>query len=237
MSFDRRLTLIHDGVAARVLEGVVPAQSYVDPTAQQVSAPAAPLRRHPQGDGGDGSVDELGDRGRGDHEELLELVGVAGEVEADLHPGAPGDVLAGAVGVETHLVETAPHQVAGDVELDRAGVRRHRVPRRADVGGRPGEEVVEVRPADRVGQGRVGGDLRRRGSREGGLVDRADPLLRRGHRDLGSASDQLARASRRVVPGHRTRIGPPSVQTAPPLNNRGVFRPARAPPRNRTMDP
>lgn len=50
MSFDRRLTLIHDGVAARVLEGVLPADRYVDPVALQVRAPAAPLRRHPKED-------------------------------------------------------------------------------------------------------------------------------------------------------------------------------------------
>jgi len=47
MSFDRRLTLMRDGVATTALEGVAPASRYLDPTPMQVSAPAAPLRRHP----------------------------------------------------------------------------------------------------------------------------------------------------------------------------------------------
>ncbi|NBB16579.1 peptidoglycan endopeptidase [Caulobacter sp. SLTY] len=46
MSFDRRLTLIHEGTAARVLEGVVAAETYDDPIAMTCVAPSAPLRRH-----------------------------------------------------------------------------------------------------------------------------------------------------------------------------------------------
>ncbi|MBX3479090.1 MAG: C40 family peptidase [Caulobacter sp.] len=50
MSFDRRTTLIHQGLAALDLQGVVPADRYLAPTPMQVSAAAAPLRRHPQED-------------------------------------------------------------------------------------------------------------------------------------------------------------------------------------------
>ncbi|HYE46011.1 MAG TPA: NlpC/P60 family protein [Caulobacter sp.] len=48
MSFDRRLTLIHQGTAARWLEGLVAADRYLDPRPTTCGAPSAPLRRHPQ---------------------------------------------------------------------------------------------------------------------------------------------------------------------------------------------
>jgi hypothetical protein len=47
---DPRLTLIRDGVAARVLEGVVPAERYVDTQPRQAIVPSAPLRRGPAAD-------------------------------------------------------------------------------------------------------------------------------------------------------------------------------------------
>lgn len=45
--FDTRLTLVRDGVAARSLEGVVPAIRYVDTMVRQTMVPSAPLRRAP----------------------------------------------------------------------------------------------------------------------------------------------------------------------------------------------
>ena len=44
---DPRLTLVRDGIAARWLEGIVPAERYVDTTVQQVQTPSAALRRAP----------------------------------------------------------------------------------------------------------------------------------------------------------------------------------------------
>jgi cell wall-associated NlpC family hydrolase len=44
---DPRLTLARNGLAARSLEGIVPADRYVDPISQQVQVPAAALRRAP----------------------------------------------------------------------------------------------------------------------------------------------------------------------------------------------
>jgi cell wall-associated NlpC family hydrolase len=44
---DPRLTLAHDGIAARSLEGIVPADRYVDTTVRQTAAPSASLRRAP----------------------------------------------------------------------------------------------------------------------------------------------------------------------------------------------
>lgn len=45
MSFDPRITLIRDGIAARVLEGVLPAEVYLDPKPMTCVAPAAGIRR------------------------------------------------------------------------------------------------------------------------------------------------------------------------------------------------
>lgn len=44
---DHRLTLIRDGIAARSLEGIVPATRYVDTTVRQAKVPSASLRRAP----------------------------------------------------------------------------------------------------------------------------------------------------------------------------------------------
>lgn len=44
---DPRLTLTRDGVAARSLEGIVPADRFVDATLQQTRTPSAALRRAP----------------------------------------------------------------------------------------------------------------------------------------------------------------------------------------------
>ncbi len=48
-AYDPRVTPIRGGVAARSLEGVVPADRYVDPTPMQVRAPLAGLRQGPEG--------------------------------------------------------------------------------------------------------------------------------------------------------------------------------------------
>lgn len=47
MSFDPRVTPWRDGVAARALEGVIPAEVYLDPRPLQCAAPAAAIRRAP----------------------------------------------------------------------------------------------------------------------------------------------------------------------------------------------
>jgi len=47
---DPRLTLARDGIAARSLEGIVPAERYVDTTLRQAKLPAAALRRAPASD-------------------------------------------------------------------------------------------------------------------------------------------------------------------------------------------
>ncbi len=44
---DPRLTLARDGIAARALEGVVPAEHYVETIARQARVPSAALRREP----------------------------------------------------------------------------------------------------------------------------------------------------------------------------------------------
>ncbi|WP_127754530.1 NlpC/P60 family protein [Devosia sp. 1566] len=44
---DHRLTLARDGVAARSLEGIVPADRYLDTTIHQIAVACAPLRREP----------------------------------------------------------------------------------------------------------------------------------------------------------------------------------------------
>jgi cell wall-associated NlpC family hydrolase len=47
---DPRLTLARDGIAARSLEGIVPADRYVETTMRQTMVPAASLRRSPSPD-------------------------------------------------------------------------------------------------------------------------------------------------------------------------------------------
>lgn len=47
MSLDPRVTLSRDGIAARVLEGVVPAEVYLEPRAMGCAAPAAGIHRAP----------------------------------------------------------------------------------------------------------------------------------------------------------------------------------------------
>jgi cell wall-associated NlpC family hydrolase len=103
MSFDRRLTLIHEGVAARGLEGVVPANAYVDPAAMQVSAPAAPLRRHPADDAEQESRLLFGER----FDVLLERDGYAfGQAARDGYVGwAPAEALSGPPLMPTHRVK------------------------------------------------------------------------------------------------------------------------------------
>ncbi|MDB5468666.1 MAG: hydrolase Nlp/P60 [Caulobacter sp.] len=103
MSFDRRTTLSHDGVAARVLEGVVPAASYVDPTAMQVSAPAAPLRRHPADDAEQESRLLFGEQ----FDVLLEKDGYSfGQAARDAYVGwVPTEALSGPPLTPTHRVK------------------------------------------------------------------------------------------------------------------------------------
>jgi cell wall-associated NlpC family hydrolase len=47
MTLDARITPLRDGLAARALEGLVPATAYVDPTPMQCAVPAAAVRRAP----------------------------------------------------------------------------------------------------------------------------------------------------------------------------------------------
>jgi cell wall-associated NlpC family hydrolase len=103
MSFDRRLTLIHDGVAARVLEGVVPAEAYVDPTPLQVSAPAAPQRRHPADDAEQESRLLFGER----FDVLLEKDGYSfGQATRDGYVGwVPSGALSGPPLTPTHRIK------------------------------------------------------------------------------------------------------------------------------------
>ena len=103
MSFDRRLTLIHDGVAARGLEGVVPATTYVDPVAMQVSAPAAPLRRHPAGDAEQETRLLFGEQ----FDVLLERDGYSfGQAARDGYVGwVPSEALSGPPLTPTHRIK------------------------------------------------------------------------------------------------------------------------------------
>lgn len=103
MSYDRRTTLIHDGVASRVLEGVVPASAYADPAAMQVSAPAAPLRRHPDDDAEQESRLLFGER----FDVLLEKDGYAfGQAARDGYVGwVPAEALSGPPLAPTHRVK------------------------------------------------------------------------------------------------------------------------------------
>ena len=49
MSFDARITPVRDGVASRDLEGIVPAEVYLEPTAMICAAPAAGVHRAADG--------------------------------------------------------------------------------------------------------------------------------------------------------------------------------------------
>lgn len=48
MSFDSRVTPLRDGIAGRALEGVLPAEVYLDATTLRCAAPAAAIRRAPE---------------------------------------------------------------------------------------------------------------------------------------------------------------------------------------------
>ena len=115
MSFDRRLTLIHDGVAARVLEGVVPAETYVDPTALQVVAPAAPLRRHPADDAEQESRLLFGER----FDVLLEKDGYSfGQAARDGYVGwVPSEALGGPPLTPTHRVKALRTYAFGQANI------------------------------------------------------------------------------------------------------------------------
>lgn len=115
MSFDRRTTLIHDGVAARVLEGVVPASAYVDPAAMQVSAPAAPLRRHPDDDTEQESRLLFGER----FDVLLEKDGYAfGQAARDGYVGwVPAETLSGPPLAPTHRVKVLRTYAFGQANI------------------------------------------------------------------------------------------------------------------------
>lgn len=47
MSWDARVTPLRDGIASRALEGVLPAEVYLDPKPLRCAAPAAAIRRSP----------------------------------------------------------------------------------------------------------------------------------------------------------------------------------------------
>jgi cell wall-associated NlpC family hydrolase len=57
VSFDPRVTPWRDGVAARSLEGLVPAEVYLDPRTMRCAPPAAAIRRKP--DGASEQMDQL----------------------------------------------------------------------------------------------------------------------------------------------------------------------------------
>ena len=57
MSFDARVTLLRDGVAGRALEGVEPAEVYLDPKPMCCAAPAAGLHR--AADAGSEQMDQI----------------------------------------------------------------------------------------------------------------------------------------------------------------------------------
>jgi len=84
MSFDRRLTLIHDGLADARLQGVIAADRYAETSPMQVSASVAPLRRHPRDDAEQESQLLFGER----FEVLLEQDGyVFGQATRDGYVG------------------------------------------------------------------------------------------------------------------------------------------------------
>ena len=57
MSWDPRVTPLRDGVGARALEGVLPAEVYLDPRPLRCAVPAAAIRRAP--DGASEQMDQL----------------------------------------------------------------------------------------------------------------------------------------------------------------------------------
>ena len=113
---------------------------------------------------GDRGVDEAEDRTRADVEQLFDLPGVGGQRQRDLHPLAPGRVLAGAVGLQDRIAHAASHDVAGDAELLGSDVRADLAAGIADIGLGPVGDVRPARAADRRGEDRIVRDR---------LVDRA----------------------------------------------------------------
>lgn len=99
---DARLTLMRDGVAARALEGRVPARRYVDTTARQCALPAAAIRKGPAPDA------ELGDQLLFGEifDVLLEEGGLSfGQARRDGYVGwTPTDALHSPVEAPTHRV-------------------------------------------------------------------------------------------------------------------------------------
>jgi cell wall-associated NlpC family hydrolase len=99
---DARLILARDGVAARSLEGVVPADRYVETTARQVVVPSASLRR-----GAAVDAEQIDQLLFGEQFEMLDEVGIwaFGQAKRD---GYVGYVEAAALGAQgaapTHTV-------------------------------------------------------------------------------------------------------------------------------------
>lgn len=84
MSDDPRLTPIRDGIAARSLEGVVPAEVYLDPRPMVCAAPAAAIRRAP-----DASAEQMDQLLFGESFDVIEEEGafVWGQARCDGYVG------------------------------------------------------------------------------------------------------------------------------------------------------
>jgi cell wall-associated NlpC family hydrolase len=99
---DPRLILSRNGVAARSLEGIVPAERYVDTTMHQAIAPTAPLRRAPSLD-----AEQLDQLLYGEPFEVLEMSDgwAFGQAKRDFYVGFVEAAALGAPGpAPTHTV-------------------------------------------------------------------------------------------------------------------------------------
>ena len=99
---DPRLTLARDGIAARSLEGIVPADRYLDTTMRQTVIPSASLRRAPSPD-----AEQLDQLLFGELFEVLDEADgwVFGQAKRDGYVGYVGAAALGAPGPEpTHTV-------------------------------------------------------------------------------------------------------------------------------------
>src|SRR4051794_7467024 len=138
----------------------------------------------------------------------MQLGGVGGELEADLHPAPPGHVLRRAVRLEPALVQPAAHQVPGRAQHLRSQVGGHPAAGVLDVGRRPVQQVGQARLPGPRGQHRVLGDRAHPVAAQRRRLQFRHPVRVRVQGHLGAPAEQLAHPRRQPGPvlGHRSSV-------------------------------